>query len=395
VRPSTSPQVAIFVTVLIDMLSFGLVIPDIQIRAEELGASGLLIGLIISSFSIAQFIASPIVGRWSDRVGRKPILIAGAGMNVLSFVAYAAANSIPVFFLSRILGGLGSSNMSAAYAYVADNTEPDKRAKAMGLVGAAFGLGFVLGPPLGGLLTHIGNHVLLGAVAAAIALLNVLWIARFLPEKWALSEQHTAATASNLGMLWRALALPGLGVLLMMFFAYNLGFSNLESTFVLFTKRQFGFDQLAAGLYLGMVGVLIAIYQGLTVGPLVAKFGELPLARLGLLVVAPGLAVIPFAPTVLLLCLVSVFLCFGAAITTPTTQTLISRAAPPSIQGGVFGITQSLGALARIIGPLIGQSALDRALWLPYVIAGGLCLVAVLMAWTVVRPAPAAEPAGL
>lgn len=389
---------AIFFTVLIDMLSFGIVIPDIQIRADQLGAKGWLAGAVIASFSLAQFVVSPFAGRISDFIGRKPILLGGAFLNLLGFVAYAFAATLPLMFLARILGGIGSSNMASAYAYVADHTEPKLRAKSMGLIGAAFGLGFVFGPPLGGLLVYYGGPVTLGLVSASIALLNMIWIQLFLFERRAEQPVDAERRSFSLRVLFSALAIPGLAVLLVMFFAYNLGFANLESTFVIFSNYKFGFEQREAGVFLGFIGIQIAVYQGLLVGPLTKRFGEANLARLGLLLVAPGLAIIPFVPSVPWLYAGSFLLCFGAAMTTPTTQSLISRSAPAAMQGGVFGITSALGSWARILGPMIGQSAFAVSIRLPYIIAGALALVAGIIAWTLVsqpreqEPNPASNP---
>lgn len=381
-------MLAIFLTVLIDMLSFGIVIPDIQLRAASLGASGWLLGMVLASFSLAQFIVSPFAGRLSDYIGRKPILMGGAFLNMLGFIAYAFASTLPLLFLARIVGGIGSSNMASAYAYVADNTAPENRAKSMGILGAAFGIGFVFGPVLGGLLFHLGGLKTLGFASAGIALINVLWIYFFLTEKKPEHSQESSKTGFNFKALGSALLVPGLLALLIMFFAYNLGFAKLESTFVLFGNRRFGFEQLDVGLFLGFVGIQIAIYQGLLVGPLTKRFGERNLARFGLLLVAPGLSIIPFVPSVMWLYLGSLLLCFGAAITGPTTQSLISRSAPPNIQGGIFGITSALGSWARILGPLIGQSAFHYWIALPYLIGGGLTLFAAIIAWTfIVQPA--------
>jgi DHA1 family tetracycline resistance protein-like MFS transporter len=392
------PMAVIFVTVLVDMLSFGLVLPDLQLRAKSFGASGLTLGLVLAVFSLTQFIASPFAGRLSDRIGRKPVLAVGAALNGLAFLVYAFAHGVPSILVARILAGLGSSNIAAAYAYVADLSAPEERARSIGKIGAAFGIGFVLGPPIGGALAHAGEkwfgsgNLLLGLVALGLAAANTAWIILFLKE-----PAHVQAASESRGFalsrFGRAVALPGMAVLLLLFFAYNFGFSNLESTFILFANQKFGLDQLGSGLILGYVGITLGIAQGVFIGPLIARFGERNVARIGLTLVAPSLAIMPFLPSVAWVVLGSTFLSFGAGIATPSIQSLISRTASAGMQGGIFGITQGLGALARIFGPISGQTALQRDLRLPYLIAGGVVLLPVLLAWFVIAPPPAAEVA--
>ena len=367
----------IFVTVLVDMLSFGILIPDLQLRANSFGASGLELGLLIAGFSIAQFVVSPFAGRLSDRYGRKPILMAGALLNCSSYLVYAFAHTVPAIVAARVLGGIGASNLAAAYAYVADVSAPEARAKSMGFLGAAFGLGFVMGPPMGGLLAHAGGNRLLGIVSASIVLGNFIWIAISMGD----TREHSRATIFSPRDLLKAMAVPALAILLLMFFAYNFGFSNMESTFVLFANKKFGLNQEGSGLFLGYVGILIAIVQGLLVGPLTKRFGEKNLARFGLLLVAPALAMIPYMQSVPLLMVNAVFLCLGSGLATPSIASLISKSASTSIQGGVFGVTHGLSALARIFGPVVGQTALARSLSLPYLIAGGLVMISVAVAW--------------
>jgi MFS family permease len=251
----------------------------------------------------------------------------------------------------------------------------------MGMLGAAFGIGFVFGPPIGGVLVELGGNLLLGLVSFAMALANALFILRALPE----SHKPTSESEGfHLSQLMKALTVPCLGALLLLYFAYNFGFSNMESTFVSFANLKFGFEQLQSGVFLGIIGIMIAITQGLLVGPLSKRWGERNLARFGVLLVAPSLALIPYMPTVAMLLFGSMFLCFGSGISMPSVQSLISRSAAGNIQGGVFGITQGLGALARILGPLSGQTAFAKNYHLPYLIAGGVVMVPVLIAWFVI-----------
>ncbi len=379
-KPSKNPIFVIFITVFIDLLSFGLVIPDLQIRAKSIGADGWLLGAVLGIFSLATLISAPVLGRLSDRYGRKPILLFGAAMNVISFIVYAFANNLPLMFLSRIFGGIGSANLSAAYAYVADSTNPEERAKNMGLIGAAFGMGFILGPTLGGILSKAGGNFLLGVVAALIALINCVWISTTLREIRQPGQEISQATVFSFTTFRRAVSAPGMAILLALFFVYNYGFSNLESTFILLTHEHFGLDEMGAGLVLGFVGIMIGVTQGILVGPIQKAIGERNMVRIGLMIVAPSLAIIPFLPSWHYILIGSIGLCFGSGISTPAVQTLISKSASASVQGGIFGITQSLGAFARIIGPLTAQIAYKIWYPLPYLIAAGLVMIPVILA---------------
>lgn len=379
-RSPRNPIFVIFITVFIDMLSFGLVIPDLQIRAKTFGADGWLLGAVLAVFSLATLVSAPILGRLSDKIGRRPVLFFGAAMNAVSFIVYAFAHSLPLMFLSRIIGGIGSANLSAAYAYVADSTNPEERAKNMGFIGAAFGMGFIFGPTLGGILAKSGGNFLLGMVAATIAAANCYWILTELKETRTPGNETSKATVFTISALTTAITSPGIAVLIGLFFVYNYGFSNMESTFVLLSNEHFGLDEMGAGLVLGFVGVMIGITQGLLVGPIQKAIGERNMVRIGLLLVAPSLAMIPFLPSWHYVLLGSMGLCFGSGIATPALQTLISRSAPANVQGGIFGVTQALGAFARILGPLTGQTAYKVWYPLPYLIAGGLVLLSVILA---------------
>lgn len=375
------PLAVIFITVFIDMLSFGIVIPDIQIRANKYGADGFLLGVLLASFSFAQFCAAPFAGRLSDRVGRKSVLAIGALLNAIGFIFYAHADSLTFLFIGRIIGGIGSSNLSAAYAYVSDVSHPELRAKSMGILGAAFGMGFIFGPPVGGMLSVSGGNYLLGMVSASIAFMNVFWIVAFLKEPERHAEARQPVSGFKFAYLRKALRSPGLLALLLMFFMYNLGFSNLESTFILLSYEQYGLSEKGSGFYLGYIGIMIAFVQGILVGPLTARFGERKLVRYGLLLVVPSFISIPFFPNVWMMALFAPFFCLGLAVSTPATQSLISKTTSRDMQGGVFGLTQGLGALARICGPLIGQTTYKLWYALPYIVGGGLIFVALLVAW--------------
>lgn len=376
---------AIFVTVMVDMLSFGLVMPNLQLTLQRFGTEDWQLGLVLASFSMATFIAAPIGGRLSDRFGRKPVLLVGAILNVISFVLYARADSVGWILASRIFGGLGASNLSAAFAYVADNSPPESRAQAMALIGAAFGMGFILGPVVGGQLAEYGGNRLLGEVSAVICAINVLWILIALPERRGEGHRESAAVFS-VSKLAQAITDPQLGALLLMFFAYNFAFSNMESTFFRLMFHRYGLEEGPSGRILGFVGLVMVAMQAAVVGRLVRRKGEVRTIQTGILMVAPFLAVLPFVPSPAAVYLASIPLAAGSAMYTPSVQALISKTASKSVQGGVMGVTQGLGAMARILGPTVGNSLFGVWHPLPYVAAGAVMALPLAISFYALRP---------
>jgi len=386
-----SPLTVIFVTVFVDMLSFGLVIPDLQIRAPQLGAGGWKLGVVQGAFSFFTFLAAPWFGRLSDRVGRKPVLALGAVLNAASFLLYAYAHDFPSLLAARVIGGIGSANLSAAFAYVSDVTQEESRAKSFGFLGAAFGLGFIFGPVVGGVLAERGGNWLLGIVAMGVALVNFIWILYALRESRA---PATSAAVFNLRALREAVAIPGMAALLLLFGVYNFGFSNLEATFVRLMNANHGLDREHTGYILGFVGVCMAFVQAGLVGRAAARFGERWMVRLGLLVVVPVFVLLPFVPSVPLVYLAVLPLAVGAGMAGPGIQSLISRTASASIQGGMFGVTQGLGALARTVGPIVGNTLFESKPAYPYMAGALIILLPVAISWLALpSPAPSRKSA--
>jgi len=400
-----SPLLGIFLTVFLDLLSFGLFIPDLQLRGEVLATNllgrdgrpadptqvGFLVGAVLGVFSLAQLIASPLLGRWSDRVGRRRILIITTFLSLVSYVVYAHAEHYSVVVASRLLAGLAAANLGVAFAYVADVTEPENRSKGFGMVGAALGVGFILGPPAGGILISLGKDspLLLGYVGAALVLVNLLYIVLFLPEP----EVIPAERKSFLQEVKVAVTTPGLALLLAMFFAFNLGFANLQSTFFLLLSDErsvFHLSDAEAKKYgsyiMGMVGLIGALMQGVIVPRLTPLLGEVNMLRIGFLLIVPSLAFVPFAPLWLPMILVLIVMGTGSGLSQPSLNSLVSRNAPAEIQGGIFGVTQSLGALARLIGPLISGPLFAQKTYLPYLLGGAIVLFPALAAWRVRIP---------
>lgn len=379
---SLHPLIAIFLTVLLDLLTFGMFISDIQIRGRHLGASGLTMGLMIASFSACQLIFAPSIGRLSDRFGRRGVLIATLFLRVISFLCYAHAYSLFWMFIARGFAGIAAANISVAYAYVADVTSPKERARGLGLIGAAYAIGFIFGVPFGAWLIELGNHqpILLGYTAAFLAIINLLYVIFGLPESVTkkqiklLRRTHT----SQFRDIITALKTPHLGLLIILYFAANFSFSNLESTFMQLNYFQFGLTQYQAGLALAYIGIVSAIVQGGLLRKLVPLFGEVNLIRIGYLLQAPMLILIPFSSPWLSLLLVVTFLSVGRGFSDPCLNSVISRATPKDMQGQIFGINQSVAALARMLSPTIANALFVVADWIPYALAGAVMIIPLL-----------------
>lgn len=399
VRTNLSPIIGIFLTVFIDLLSFGLLIPDIQLRGKELGATSLQLGLSLGIFSLAQLITAPILGRISDRFGRRRVLLITCVLSCVSYVIYAHATDIYVVSLSRVFLGIAASNLPVAFAYVADVTTPEKRAQGMGTIGAAFGLGFVLGPGIGAWLLALGNNkpLLLGYASATLCFINFLYVLLLLPE----SAKHNADAGQNyFAMLGRAVKTPGMGILLLMFFAVNFGFTNLETTFFQLLADQRWIFHLKGesapfaqnardigAVILTLVGLTSVFMQGFLVRALTPKFGEVKLLRVAYVGLVPVLGLIPFTPLWVPLFLMSILLAFCTGLAQPSISSLISRRAPEDMQGSIFGVTQSLGAIARFIGPLISNPLFGVQPYIPYVLGAGICIIPAAMSFYLKQPA--------
>lgn len=383
-RPS--PVVAIVFTVFLDMLAFGLVIPDIQLRAQSLGGEGVVRGLLLATYSIAQTLVAPFLGRWSDVIGRRPIMLATTLVFALSWVFYAQADSLWIMFVSRALSGIAGANLSVAYAYLADATTPADRTRAMGMVGAAFGLGFIFGPVIGAHLLAVGGDkpAVIAYTAFGLALINVLFIYFFLPEP---KHHETARQGPLLQNLLRGVRTPTLGILILLFFAYSFAFSNLESTYFLLVVDHFGMSKEQGAYVLAVVGITSAIMQGGLVRIFSARFGDVNCLRAAFLIQAPALFFIPWAPFWFWHLVGAVGLAIGSGLGQPCLSSLISKVAPSDMRGAIFGVNQSVGAFARIMGPVVASQLYDMKFFLPYAVAGIVTLVPALGMFAVREPA--------
>jgi DHA1 family tetracycline resistance protein-like MFS transporter len=375
----TRPLLVIFLTILVNLVGFGIIIPLLPFYAETFGASPLVIGLLFAAFSVCQLIAAPALGDLSDRYGRRPVLIFSLAGTVVSFVMLAVAHSVTMLFLARIVDGLSGGNISTARAYVADVTEPKDRARAYGLIGAAFGLGFILGPALSGVLARISYTAPIWAAAAiTLAATAMAWF--WLPE-----TVHRAAAGT--GMPFRSLAQmmrrPGLRRMLVIDFVYWLAFAVFQTTFALFAARRFGFGLPQTGYFFAAFGVLGAIVQGGLIRPVVHRFGDKPTFIVGLVCAAVGLVGASLAHSVALFALTLVPLAFGIGLGHPTVSSLVSRAGRGDEQGRVQGAAGAVESLGRTIGPVWGNASLQRfGEAMPYLSAAAFIVLTLLLSVT-------------
>jgi MFS transporter, DHA1 family, tetracycline resistance protein len=354
-----SSLAVLFVTVFVDLIGFGIVLPLLPFYAEHFGANALLVGLLSTSFSLMQFLFAPVWGRLSDRVGRRPVILAGLLGSSISYLTFGLAQSLPILFLSRILAGIAGANISTAQAYIADSTPPQRRAKGMGLIGAAYGLGFTVGPAIGGLLSQYG-YATPAFFASALALANFGAAWWLLPEsRNRLGQPHHPERGLNWQRFRAGLQHPELGIFLILFFISTFAFANLEATFALMTARKFGFDARANGYLFAYIGVLITVVQGGLTGRLAKRFGERRLISVVPFCLIFGLGLLPYSPSLKPLLLVLIVLIVGHGATNPSISSLISQAASTEDQGGILGVAQSLASLARILGPIWGGFTFD------------------------------------
>lgn len=380
-------------------MGFGIVLPLLPLYADRFGASGLTVGLLVTVYSVAQFFMAPIWGRLSDRYGRRPILLLGLLGSAVAYLVFAWAGSVAALFASRILGGIGGSTIPVAEAYIADVTPPERRAGNMGLIGAAFGLGFTVGPALGGITSAI-SPAAPGYLAAALCLGNVILAAALLPETRprprpdATGPRRRPGWAFTSEGLGTALRVPELRRVLALYFLFTVAFAVVQPTLSLFGAVRFGLDARQVGYLFAFLGLVSAVIQGGLVRRLVPRFGETRLIRLCGIPFAAGLLLLAWAPTLPWTVAGLSLLAVGYGGTLPSVLGLVSRVSPPSMQGSVLGVGQSIGSLARIVGPAAAGAALDVSIGLPYALGAAVAALGTLGALGLTQPSTPRRDAG-
>jgi len=362
------PLLVLFLTVFIDLLGFGIVVPLLAFYAESFGASGLTLGMILGSYSLMQFFFSPVWGRLSDRIGRRPVLIGSLMGNVVGYALFAISRDVTLLMVSRIVSGIAAANIATAQAYVADTTTMENRAKGMGLIGAAFGLGFIFGPPAGGILAHWGTSLgyhgnLFPGILAATASVAAVAIAFFhLPE----SKKPSVKPRSGLppqfdpSMLGIVVSNGGLHLAIVTLFLMILAFSGMEPSVVLYGKDQFGFSTKELGYFFGFMGVIVAALQGGVIGKVARRFGDVGAAILGAGSLFIGMALIPVVSTIPALIVVAVFIAIGQGFVYPSLTSHISKLAPEEHRGSILGISTASSSLSRVFGPIVAGVLYDH-----------------------------------
>ena len=349
-----SPYFVIVMTTFIDMIGFGMVIPLLPFHPETVGAGALALGLLIGSFSLMQFIFSPLLGRLSDKVGRRPVILLSIFFSAISFIVFALANSFPLLLLSRITAGMATES-AVAQAYITDITSEKERAAGLGKVGAAHGAGFIIGPALGGFLSIYG-FLTLGIVAAVLTGVNFLFAFFFLPESNA-KAASSIQTNSDDGY-WRrlasALTKPLIGTVFVILFIITFAFSAIPVIVPLFGIAFFGFAELEMSYFFMYIGVVQIVLQGLLIGRLTKRWGEENLIVFGSLLMALGMLFMPLFPSIAVFVVSITLISSGIGTLNTVLPSFISKRTASDEQGGILGVTQSVGSIARIPGPLVG-----------------------------------------
>lgn len=355
-KPAKSPIGLIFLTLFIDMVGFGIVIPVLPLYAEgtRIGATPAQLSWIVGVYSLLQLICSPLFGKLSDRVGRKPVLALSITGTAIGFLVLGAANTVWMLLLGRIIDGASGGNISTAMACIADVTTRENRSRNMGLVGAAFGLGFMIGPAIGGVLSH---HVSLSApfyFAAGLAFLNAALVWLRLPETLSAESREKARHRATISEVFHGGRAGMIAAILAGQLASITGFSIMTALFALFCEKRFGYDTAQVGYLLAYVGLLGVLFQGGLLRGLLKSPIEKQLAVIGTAVLSLSMFSLPFTSTLGQLMAVCFGISLGNSFVTPTLNGLASRTTDAHCQGRLLGLMQSAGSLGRFLGPMIG-----------------------------------------
>jgi DHA1 family tetracycline resistance protein-like MFS transporter len=389
-----SPLASILSIVFIDLIGFGMIIPILPLYAQRFQATEWQIGILLASYSFMQFLASPVLGWLSDRYGRKPVLLCSLVGSAAGYLLMANAASLAILFAARILAGIAGASVGTASAYIADITPPEDRSKRIGLIGAAFGIGFVLGPAIGGILSHF-SVIAPFWFAAILSVLNAILMWIVLPEP----ERHTARQKGPLMDTFEQAGSWRLGVITVTYFIAIAGFAIVTVIYPQVSLRRFELNQSQISYIFVMMGLIGAAIQGGGIGRLAKRFGDASLAIIGFALMAVSMMLMPFASSVPVFLLFSVGLAIGNSLSQPTVNAMASKGASAALQGRVLGVVQSAGSLGRVFGPVIagflltGDHLRPNAQYgnTPFLVGGVIMAFAFGLATTLHRSEPVAR----
>jgi MFS transporter, DHA1 family, tetracycline resistance protein len=372
-----------FLTVFIDLIGFGIIIPVLPLYAKQFGASGLTVGLLLMSYSLMQFFFAPMWGRLSDRIGRRPVLLISLAASAVGYAIWGFAGSLPLLFLSRIVAGFGNANLAVAQAYISDVTPEEYRSQGMGMIGAAFGLGFVLGPAIAGIACHFGVAPnTLGFLAAFFSVADLIFTAFCLPEPENRRDNARDPFARGVEYYFGTIANKKFALPLFIMFVSTFAFANMETTLVLLTAQFYNFSMAENSYLFTGLGLVMVLVQGGLIRRIGKKYSDAALISVGTALITVGLLLTPATHSLVVLCFALILLATGSGINNPSNSSLLSKLAPKEETGGVMGIGQSMSTLGRILGPVAGGFLFDTlGAGSPYWLGAGCTLVAFLLSF--------------
>lgn len=370
----------IFLIVFVDLLGFSLILPLLPYYAETFGADAFITGLLVASFAGAQLIGAPLLGRWSDRIGRRPVLLVSIFGTFLGFLLLGFAGALWMLFMSRMIDGLTGGNLTVAQSYISDVTDEKNRTKSLGMIGAAFGLGFIIGPAVGGALSAFGYAVPAFA-AATLSFINLIAVFLFLPES--LNAERRAAIATQkppftFGALWRALNRPRVGPLLHIRFFFSLAFATFQSIFALYAQYRLQLTPQTTGFVLAYVGLLSVLVQGVVVGKLAQRFQDRQIIFGASIVMSLALLAWAMAPNLLMVLIILAPLSAAGGTLNTVLSSALTKSVYPEEIGGTLGLAASVESLTRVLAPSAGGFLFE---WLGYWAPG--VASAFVMVWVV------------
>ena len=396
-------MIVMLLVVFIDLLGFGVVIPLLPFYGEHFQASPAVVTTLMSTYSGMQLVAAPLWGRLSDRIGRRPVVLVSLFTSVLAYLWLSSADALWMLFAARALQGLSAGNISVAQAYIADVTTPENRGKGMGGLGAALGLGFVLGPFMGGVLAggdpahlDVALPSYVAAGLSGVALVIALFSLResLTPELRARARRQSG----RLAQIRDAFSRPRLRILMILFFTTTFAFAGMESSFGLWADHRLHWGPRQVGMVFAVVGLVLVVVQGALIGRIIRRYGEARALLAGTIGIGIGLALLALAMEPILGVVASAWLALGMGLASPSTSSLISREAAADEQGSILGVNQSVGSFARLAGPAVAGQAFELGgPSAPYAVGACIMLISAWIAWQIVRrrhSAPAVSEAG-